>query len=57
VLESVEDLLKADSGFGFAVEGLPYMAVGTAPDLLNELKSLKNVLFDFLAHFLFWKVN
>lgn len=56
-MESVEDLLKADSGFGFAVEGFPYMTVGTAPDLLNELKSLKNVLFDFLAHFLFWKVN
>jgi hypothetical protein len=52
MLESVEDLFETDCGFAALVDGLPYVTVGATTNFLYELEPLKNVLLNFLAHFL-----
>lgn len=53
VLERIKDLFETDCGLRLFVYGFPDVSVGAAPNFLHEFKSLKDMLLDFLTHFLF----
>lgn len=52
MLKGIKDLFESDQAFCSSIDGFPYMPVGPAAYLLDELESFEHVFFNFFAHFL-----
>jgi hypothetical protein len=50
ILESIETFLQGDYLSRFLVDGLPHNAIGTSPELLDNLVLSENVTVNVLAH-------